>query len=1016
MRLAGTIVFLALAFMARAAAATVGSIHGVVVDATSRHPLAGVKIELLSPSGGYSATTDARGFYSIVGIIPDTYALIADAAGYRPFSEPGITISQDTNVAIDAALLRASLREIGHVTALPASFPVQPHQPTDVYVVSPHEQAQLGGIPAFDNEAQLLNTLPGATLVGGASGSGLVGGFAAVRGGLANQIGYQLDGVDATDPITGYFINNVILNGSQSVDFTAGPGDASKGGSGSGFVNIVTKAGSYPSSGFVQLDGGGPAFEHNLDFEYGTATPNKRYSLFVSGRYGRDFGGVTAPPYGNTYGGTGTSFPDTLGQVQFETTNDTVVNGLIHFGRNDANTIQLWGVWGANKETGGYGIDPQTYPFYTGLAPYQQIYQAAPQLLGIEARTFGIPILNPSATNSALSLKDAEGLMPFFPGQNAVNQPIGAVPNEVTTYDLMKIAYSRQLSPGSYINARIYRTQNAVVDNFNDPNNVLFGYGLPSVGFSDNFVTRATQNTGFAIDVQQQAGSSHLLSLGYDYRFSRANLEGYVVSPTLFFAGPTIADFLPSDPYLAPGANSAPTPGVFYGKRYPAFNETIDNDMYRTSLYATDNWNVNDRALLQLGLRYDKQNVPTQAGTYEANAIDPRVAGTWTIGRRRNTVLRAGYGHAATFAPLFQLVSEYTPPIGYRNDPATLAICGGPTANFAGRCANYYDELVNAWWRGFGVNPVSFSRPQQSDSYDISLEHAFPHEIGFKLTFFDRRDYDVIVNSQQVTVTPQGAVIPGTISVTNQGRAQTAGLELQLSRQVPQGLSVQLNATYVNQFVNYVTSNAFRPSVQPALLATGALFHPPYLSPLTAALTLDYHRHDWEIDPIFRFENGYPIGIWAMDPVYVNGSPMFVPNTNLYGGFGSQFCYYVDPQDPGDPQHPRIIGSTGGGCSATLNGALTHRALFVNLLVARSLERGHVTLGLEVQNLLGNYANYPYYNPGYVNNGYGAFGPGSGSNPVFGLPGAIKAYPAGPYFSVPSGFGRQITVFSRFAL
>ncbi|MBV8434605.1 MAG: hypothetical protein JO029_10035, partial [Candidatus Eremiobacteraeota bacterium] len=65
---------------------------------------------------------------------------------------------------------------------------------------------------------------------------------------------------------------------------------------------------------------------------------------------------------------------------------------------------------------------------------------------------------------------------------------------------------------------------------------------------------------------------------------------------------------------------------------------------------------------------------------------------------------------------------------------------------------------------------------------------------------------------------------------------------------------------------------------------------------------------------------------------------------------------------------------------------------------------------------LGNYANYPYYNPGYVNNGYGAFGPGSGSNPVFGLPGAIKAYPAGPYFSVASGFGRQITVFSRFAL
>lgn len=1011
--------FLALAvpfFIVPALAATVGSMHGTIVDASDHHPLAGVRVAIVSPSGNYVATTDAHGFYSIVGIIPDTYLLTAVLKNYRTFTEPGITFSQDSNIVFSAALEPSALREIGHVVTHSASFPVQPHQPVDVYVVTPHEQAQLGGIPAFDNEAQLLNTLPGATLVGGSSGSGLVGGFASIRGGLDNQIGFQLDGVDATDPITGYFINNVILNGSQSVDFTAGPGDASKGGSGSGFVNIVTKAGSYPSSGFVQLEDGGPAFEHNLDFEYGTATPNKRYSLFVSGRYGRDFGGVTAPPYGNTYGGSTTAFPDTLGQVQFETTNDTVVNGLIHFGKDDANTIQLWGVWGANREVGGYGIDPQSYPYYTGQSPYQQIYEAAGQILGLEAQKFGIPILNPGATSSSLSLKQTQALMPFFPGQNAVDEPIGTVPNEITTYDLMKVAYSRQIGTRTYVNARIYRTQNSVIDDFNDPNNTLFGYGLPSVGFSDNFVTRAAQNTGFATDVQDVVGSNNIVSFGYDYRFSRANLEGYVVSPTLFFAGPTIADFLPNDPYLPAKPNGDPSPGVFYGQRYPAFNETIDNDMYRTSLYATDSWNASDRVLLQAGVRYDQQVVPTQAGTYEANALDPRVYGTWTVGKRRDTVLRAGYGHAATFAPLFQLVSEYTPPIGYKNNAATLSICGGPTANFHAPCANYYDELVNAWWQGYGVNPVSFSRPQQSDNYDFSLEHAFGHQIGLKLTYFDRRDYGVIVNSQQVTITPTGAVIPGTTSVTNQGKAQTAGVELQLSRQIPQGLSVQLNATYINQFVNYVTNNAFRPSVQPALLATGALFHPSYLSPLTGALTLDYHHRDWEIDPIFRFEDGYPIGIWAMDPVYVGGAPLFVPNTNLYGGFGNEYCYYVDPQAPGTPAHPRIIGSTGGGCSATLNGALTHQALFINLLVARSLERNRLTLGLEVQNLLGNYANYPYYNPGYVNNGYGAFGPGSGANPVFGLPGTVRAYPPGPFFAIPSGFGRQITLFSRFSL
>jgi hypothetical protein len=990
---------------ASAAAATVGSLHGTISDAGDRHPIAGVRVEIAAPTGKYTTATDARGFYSIVGIVPDTYTLTASSHDYRTFSEAGITISQDSNMVVDAALTRTSaLREIGRVSTRSGSFPVQPHQPIDVYEVSPSEQAQLGGLPGYDNESGLLNSMPGVTPVAGSAGGGLQGNpqGTSIRGGLGNQVGYEIDGIDATDPLTGYFINNAILNGARSLNLTAGPGDASKGGSGQGYVNIVTQNGVYPASGYLQLETGGPAFEHNISAEYGTATPDKRYSLFVSGRYGRDFGGGTAPPYGNNYGGPNTSFPDTTGQDQFESTNDTVVNGLIRFGKDNANTLQLWGEWGANRELGGYGIDPNVFTFYTGNPAYQQIYQETPLLLQVQEQRFGVPIVAPVL--NPLSLKQAQALMPFYPGQGAVNQPIGTDPNETTLYNLLKVAYSRSIGSRTYVNARLYRTQNAVVDNFNDPDNNLFGYGLPAIGFSDNFVTRSSQNTGFATDVQQVIGQRHIANFGFDYRFSRANLQGFIVSPTLFFAGPTIGDFLPVDPYTN-------KQGVFYGRRYPTFNEVIDNDMYRTSLYGTDNWTMNDRILLQFGLRYDKQLVPTSSGSYEANALQPRIYGTWTVGRKRDTVVRGGYGHSETFAPLFQLVASYNPPAAYRQDPATLAICGGPAANFHGHCANYYDELANAWWNGYGVNPVSFSRPQQSDNYDLSLEHAFPHDIGVKVSVWARRDYGVIVNSQQVTITPKGVVIPGTVSVTNQGRAQSAGVELQIARQIRPGLSAQINGSYINQFVNYVTSNAFRPSVQPALLATGALFHPSYLSPLVLTASLDYQTHGWRIDPILKFERGYPIGIWSQDPVYVNGVPLFVPNTNLYGGFGSQYCYYVDPQTPGTPGHPHVIGSTGGACSPNLNGALTAPALFFNFVVSREFAR-HVVVGLEVQNLLGNYANYPYYNPGYINNGTGAFGPGSGTNPVFGLPGTVKAYPAGPYFTVPSGFGRQITLFT----
>ena len=218
----------------QAVAATVGSIHGTVADAADRHPIAGARVELIAPSGRFAATTDAYGFYSIVGIIPDTYTLVVTASDYRTVTEAGITITQDSNLAISPVMTSTKLREIGHVATRSGSFPVQPHQPTDVYEVSPLAQAQLGGLPSFPNESLLLNSLPGVTPVGGSAGGGLQGNpqGTSIRGGLGNQVGYQIDGIDATDPLTDYFINNAILNGARSINVTAGPGDASKGGSG----------------------------------------------------------------------------------------------------------------------------------------------------------------------------------------------------------------------------------------------------------------------------------------------------------------------------------------------------------------------------------------------------------------------------------------------------------------------------------------------------------------------------------------------------------------------------------------------------------------------------------------------------------------------------------------------------------------------------------------------------------------------------------------------------------------
>jgi hypothetical protein len=306
-----------MALCARGAlAGTVGSLRGTIVDADTRAPVAGATVTLVSPSDRYNATTDAHGFYAIEGIRPDTYLLTVAKEGYDSFTETDLSLDQDSRLVVDAPLHKA-LREIGRVSAHAATSLVQPHRTTDVYTVNPEQQAQLTGLPASANEAALLNSLPGVSGVGGGT-NGLYGSFPLIRGGLQNDQGFQLDGIDATEPLTNEFINNLILNGARSVNLTAGPGDASKGGSGSGYVNVVTKSGTYPASGFAQFDVGGYAYQHNIAFEFGTASPRGDYSLFLSGRYDRDFGGCCAPPFGNTWGLPSSVNPDTLGQVAFE--------------------------------------------------------------------------------------------------------------------------------------------------------------------------------------------------------------------------------------------------------------------------------------------------------------------------------------------------------------------------------------------------------------------------------------------------------------------------------------------------------------------------------------------------------------------------------------------------------------------------------------------------------------------------------------------------------------------------
>ena len=65
-----------------ARAGTSGNIAGTIRDAKTGAPVAGVRLQIKSPSQTVETTTDAHGHFVVFALQPDTYTLTADKTGY----------------------------------------------------------------------------------------------------------------------------------------------------------------------------------------------------------------------------------------------------------------------------------------------------------------------------------------------------------------------------------------------------------------------------------------------------------------------------------------------------------------------------------------------------------------------------------------------------------------------------------------------------------------------------------------------------------------------------------------------------------------------------------------------------------------------------------------------------------------------------------------------------------------------------------------------------------------------
>ncbi|MDP9024599.1 MAG: TonB-dependent receptor, partial [Candidatus Eremiobacteraeota bacterium] len=250
-----------------ALAGTTGSLTGTVRDAESGRPIADAVVTATSPSQAAKAVTDSGGHFVFAALAPDTYTLAISGSGFEPQSETGVSVFADQDQTLTIGLHK-NLKTIASVTARSPMSLVRPGTISDVYSVGPaatKAATPIGGGGGLNNAYSAIASLPGVYVPNGQSG---VNQTVYVRGGYYDQIGYEYDGVPVNRSFDNFPAHSASTLGQQELQVYAGGGGASTNATGlAGFVNQVTKSGTYPGYGSLSAYVGAPSFYHDLMLE-----------------------------------------------------------------------------------------------------------------------------------------------------------------------------------------------------------------------------------------------------------------------------------------------------------------------------------------------------------------------------------------------------------------------------------------------------------------------------------------------------------------------------------------------------------------------------------------------------------------------------------------------------------------------------------------------------------------------------------------------------------------------------
>ncbi len=225
-------------------AGTTGKISGRIIDKETKEPLIGVNVVVKGTTLG--ATTDADGYYVILHVPPGNQTIIASMVGYSTVTVSDIEVRIDQTSNVDIEMVSEAV-ELGTITITAERKLIKRDVSTSVAAVQPDE---IQALP-ITSINKIIDLQAGVD-------EGLI-----IRGGEANQLLFQLDGITLRDPRNNTPITSIALSSIQEISIERGGFNAEYGQVRSGVINIVSKEGSFTNYfGAVQVKYSPPTPKH----------------------------------------------------------------------------------------------------------------------------------------------------------------------------------------------------------------------------------------------------------------------------------------------------------------------------------------------------------------------------------------------------------------------------------------------------------------------------------------------------------------------------------------------------------------------------------------------------------------------------------------------------------------------------------------------------------------------------------------------------------------------------------